>query len=70
MCFALHGKLLAFAEGVLKRIMPQLYTLLASNTFLSFAYSLALALAISFVVIIPIYIVNRWFPFLIGKPRR
>ena len=70
LCFALHGKLLAFTEGVLKRIMPEAYALLASNTPLSFAYSLALALAVSFVVIIPIYIVNRWFPFLIGKPRR
>ncbi|MDO4982197.1 MAG: acyltransferase [Eubacteriales bacterium] len=70
LCFAFHGKLLAFAEGVLKRIIPEVYTLLASSTPLSFVYSVALALAVSLVVIIPIYIVNRYFPFLIGKPRR
>lgn len=68
LCFALHGKPLSFIEGLLRRLIPKVYGAICASTLSSFAFSLMLALIVSLVVIIPIYIVNRYFPFLIGKP--
>ena len=66
--FAFHGKVLGFVQGVLKRLFAEAYAQILSNKLSSSIFAICLTIAMSFVLIVPCYIVNRYFPFLVGRP--
>ena len=67
LCFALHGKVYGVLQTVFKKFMPILYQNILGNLFASTLFSIALTFALCGILIIPIWIINHWFPFLIGR---
>ena len=65
--FALHGKVYSVIQTVLKRTAEGFYSAVLNNTVASSIFCLALSLILSVVLIIPAYIINRWFPFVMGR---
>lgn len=65
--FALHGKVYSVIQTVLRRTAPGFYSAVLNNTVASSIFCLALSLILSVVLIIPAYIINRWFPFIVGR---
>lgn len=68
-CFAFHGKAYSLIQAVLKKITGSIYTQIMSNTMASSLSALIFALLLSVLMIIPAYIINRWFPFIIGRKK-
>ena len=68
--FALHGKVFSFVEGMLRRSASSLYSTVLSNAFTSNVFAVLFTFALSFVLIIPAYIINRWLPFTVGRRRK
>lgn len=66
-CFAFHGKVMSILQMVFRKIASGTYAKILSSDLYSTIFSLILAVVISFVLIIPAYIINRWLPFLIGR---
>ena len=69
LCFALHGKVYSVMQTVIKKIIPGLYSNLLGNMYTASAMDIALTIILSLLVIIPIYIINRWFPWTVGKKK-
>lgn len=67
--FAFHGKVLGFAQGIFRRVFGTVYAQILSNKLTSSLFAVCFTVVMSFVLIIPCYIVNRWFPFLVGRPK-
>jgi fucose 4-O-acetylase-like acetyltransferase len=65
--FALHGKVYAVIQNVLEAKVGYYYHLCLSNTFLSSIVAIMIAFLMSIILIIPAYIINRWFPWMIGR---
>ena len=65
--FALHGKVYSTIQILMKKIALGFYEKVLSNTVFSSVFCLALSLALSVILIIPTYIINRWFPFIVGR---
>lgn len=65
--FALHGKVYSFIEGMLTRYAAQLYGAVLGNTLYSSLFAVVFTLVLSLVLTIPTYIINRWFPFVLGR---
>lgn len=68
--FAFHGKVLGFAQGMFKRLFSGVYAQILSNKLTSSLFAICLTVIMSFVLIVPCYVVNRWFPFLVGRPMK
>lgn len=68
--FALHGKVYSFIETMLTRFAGSFYSAILSNTVYSNLFAVAFTFALSLVLLIPTYIINRWFPFVLGRRRR
>lgn len=68
--FALHGKVFGFIEVMLRRFAPGLYSAVLADMLLSNLFAIAFALVLSFILLIPTYIINRWLPFMLGRRRR
>lgn len=66
--FALHGKVYSLGQTVLNNLFSGVYTLVLSNSILSTLFAIAFAVVISVLLIVPAYIINRFFPFVLGKP--
>lgn len=69
-CFALHGKTFSLIQTILKKTIGSLYSLIIENIFASSLFAIAFTVILSFILIIPIYVINRWLPFLIGRKYR
>lgn len=67
--FALHGKVLSVLEKVLQKIMPQIYTRILGNNVLADVFVILLALFMSILLMIPAWIINRFFPFVVGRKK-
>lgn len=67
--FALHGKVYSVIQTMLKRFAGGFYYTVLGNVAASSVFCLIFSLVISVVLIIPAYIINRWFPFIIGKKK-
>lgn len=66
-CFALHGKVYSIIQTVLKKVTTGFYTTVLNSTVASSIFCFALSLVLSVILIIPAYIINRWFPFIVGR---
>lgn len=65
--FGIHCKVLSLTEKIFKTFMPSVYISVYTNPLLSAIYSLMFGLMISVVLIIPTIIINKYFPFMMGK---
>lgn len=67
--FALHGKVYSVIQTVLKKAAAGFYGMVLSSTVASSIFCFILSLVLSVVLIIPAYIINNWFPFIMGRSR-
>lgn len=65
--FALHGKVYSLIQTLLKKYVGVLYADILGNVIASSVFGIIFAVVISVILIIPTYIINRWFPFIIGR---
>ena len=65
--FALHGKALSVIQTLLKKFAVGFYSAVLNNVALSSVFCLGLSLVLSVILIVPTYIINRWFPFIVGR---
>ncbi|MBQ3211583.1 MAG: acyltransferase family protein [Oscillospiraceae bacterium] len=65
--FAFHGKVFGLIEGIFRSFFAQPYYAILSNKITSIVFAIIFAVVVSLILIIPSYIVNRWFPFILGK---
>lgn len=68
--FAFHGKVFGLIEGILRGFFAQPYYAILSNKVSSILFAIAFSVVVSLILIIPSYIVNRWFPFILGRRRK
>jgi len=67
LCFALHGKVYSLLQTVLKKFAGGFYFAVLDNVFTSSLFAILLTFVMSIILIVPIYIINRYFPFVIGR---
>ena len=65
--FALHGKALSLIQAILKKFAAGFYSTVLNSVAISSVFCLGLTIIISVILIIPTYIINRWFPFIVGR---
>ena len=67
--YGMHGKFLAVCEAIVKKISLSAYETICANSFLAAMYSFAMGIVFVFGLIIPVMIVNKYLPFMVGKSR-
>lgn len=67
--FALHGKVYSIIQTLLKKFAADFYSVVLNSMVVSSVFCLGLSLALSAILIIPAYIINRWFPFIVGRSK-
>lgn len=67
--FALHGKAYSLIQTILKKAAGGVYAMILRNTVLSSIFALLFALLLSVLLIIPALIINKWFPFIMGRKK-
>lgn len=65
--FALHGKLYSLIQTALKKFAGSFYTSILNNVFFSSVFAILFGLLLSIILIIPAWIINKFFPFIIGR---
>lgn len=70
LCFALHGKVMSILEWMLRRAVPGGYAQVLENPWLSPLLAMMLTVLMALILLVPIGIINRWCPFLLGRKRR
>lgn len=68
--FALHGKVLAVIEMCLDKMAAQIYNYCLSNFIFCSIINIMIALVVSIILIIPVLIVNKYFPWTMGKLKK
>lgn len=68
--FAFHGKVYAVIEKVLEKYAGALYSMILANPLLSSLLAIMIAFVMSLILIIPAEIINRWFPWMLGRKKR
>ena len=69
-CFAFHGKVLSLLEWSLRRFLPGIYGVILENALLSLLLAIGMTFAMAVMLLVPIWVINRWFPFLLGRKGR
>lgn len=64
----MHIYIFVLGEAILHKVLPDLYTGILNNELLSVCFSLAFAVLISLNLILPAKFVNKYLPFMAGKP--
>ena len=67
--FALHGKVYSIIQTLFKRFMASFYATVLNNVVASSVFCLGLSLVLSVILILPAYVINRWFPFIVGRSK-
>lgn len=65
--FALHGKVYSIIQTLLKKFAVGFYSEVLNSVALSSVFCLGLSLVLSVILIVPACIINRWFPFIVGR---
>lgn len=65
--FALHGKVYSIIQTLLKKFAADFYSMVLNSVSISSVFCLGLSLILSVILIVPAYIINRWFPFIVGR---
>ena len=67
--FGFQGKVYGVIEGLARRLFAVPYAAILSNKLSSLIFSIALTFVVAIILIIPCVIVNRYFPFILGRKR-
>lgn len=67
--FALHGKVYSIIQTLLKKFAVVFYSVVLNSVAISSVFCLGLSLILSVILIIPAYIINRCFPFIVGRSK-
>ena len=67
LCFGLHGKLFSAIQMVARKVAGNLYSQILSKVLYSSVFSILCAFFMSIVLIVPIWLINRYLPFVAGK---
>lgn len=68
--FAMHGKFITLCQVLLKRFAGGAYAAILASKPLSLIFAITFAVFTSVMLLVPIYIINEYLPFLVGRPRR
>lgn len=68
--FALHGKVYSLIQTILKSFMPIVYSAILNSAILSSVVASFLAVIIMTILLVPIYVINRWLPFVVGRENK
>lgn len=68
--FALHTIVIRIVQIMLFMFINDQYQIWLNNKILSFFIAVIYVIVLSLVLIVPTYVINRWFPFLIGRKYR
>ena len=69
LCFALHGKVMSLLQWLLGRCFSGGYALVLGDPWLSPLLAVTLTVLMALILLIPMAVINRWFPFLLGRRR-
>lgn len=69
LCFGLHGKLCSLLGKIIQTVSPALYGHLQSNALYSTVAVAACAVVLSLILIVPIWLINRYIPFVAGRKK-
>ena len=67
--FVLHAKLFTVIEKVLSTKFSGFYQTCLSNDITSSLLAIVISIAMSFILIIPVYVINRYLPWMVGRKR-
>lgn len=67
--FGLHGKVYTVLEKLMAVFAGDLYEIILNNSLLSGIFAIMLTVVLSFILIIPAVVINRWFPWVLGRTR-
>lgn len=65
--YALHGKVKDLIQVILKALCGNFYASILASEVFSSIFSLSFALLLAVVLIIPIMLINRFFPWTLGR---
>lgn len=65
--FAFHGKLYSVIQNLLRIFFGEYYCFILKNVIFSSVFAIIFSLFLSVLLIIPSYIIDKFFPFVIGK---
>jgi hypothetical protein len=68
--FGLHGKVYAVLEKMMEVFAGELYQAILESNLASNLFAIMLTVLLSLILIIPAMIINRWFPWLLGRTRK
>lgn len=68
--FGLHGKVYAVLEKMMAVFAGGLYQVILKNSLLSNIFAIMLTVLLSLILIIPAMIINRWFPWILGRTKK
>ena len=68
--FALHGKIYTIIQKILEKVVGGLYQMCLNNPWTSSILAVVITFITSLVLIIPAVIINRYFPWILGRKRR
>lgn len=67
--FAFHGRAYALIERSLNRFAGEFYGACLENPIVSNLLAVVITVAVSLILVIPAEIINRWFPWMLGRKR-
>ena len=68
--FGLHGKVYAVLEKMMAVFAGVFYQAILGNNLASNVFAIMLTVVLSLILIIPAMIINRWFPWVLGRTRK
>ena len=68
--FALHGKFITLCQVLLRRFAGGAYAAILASKPLSLIFAIAFAVFCSVVLLLPIYLINEYLPFLVGREKK
>lgn len=68
--FAFHGKLCVFIEKALPFVLGGAYAVCTTTNGLVELLLIVLTVVLSFILIVPSIIINKWFPWMVGKRKK
>ena len=67
--FCIHNKFVTLFEAIMKKILPDLYSVILNNDMIATIFCIVFTFVISVVLIIPSEIINRYLPWTVGNKR-
>ena len=70
LCFAFHGKVLSLLQLLIKKVCSSPYEYILNNELFSSIFAIMFSLLITVILTVPIYFVDKYLPFLVGRQKK